>query len=141
MTDDQSDAPATPFVGGWPIDAMCEHLEAVTDEEIRHLLITIPPRHTKSTTVSIAWPTWSWIGHPEIRFMFGSYAAELSTEHAVSSRRVIESGFYQRHFGDRFFLVSDQNVKTYYENSRRGYRISTSVGGTAIGRRRGLLGA
>ena len=38
--------PATPFVGGWPIDAMCEHLEAVTDEEIRHLLITIPPRHT-----------------------------------------------------------------------------------------------
>ena len=64
--------PATPFVGGWPIDAMCEHLEAVTDEEIRHLLITIPPRHTKSTTVSIAWPTWSWIGHPEIRFMFGS---------------------------------------------------------------------
>ena len=61
-------------------------------------------------------------------------AAELSTEHAVSSRRVIESGFYQRHFGDRFFLVSDQNVKTYYENSRRGYRISTSVGGTAIGR-------
>ena len=134
MTDDQSDAPATPFVGGWPIDAMCEHLEAVTDEEIRHLLITIPPRHTKSTTVSIAWPTWSWIGHPEIRFMFGSYAAELSTEHAVSSRRVIESGFYQRHFGDRFFLVSDQNVKTYYENSRRGYRISTSVGGTAIGR-------
>ena len=111
--------PATPFVGGWPIDAMCEHLEAVTDEEIRHLLITIPPRHTKSTTVSIAWPTWSWIGHPEIRFMFGSYAAELSTEHAVSSRRVIESNFYQRHFGDRFFLVSDQNVKTYYENSKR----------------------
>ena len=45
--------PATPFVGGWPIDAMCEHLEAVTDEEIRHLLITIPPRHTKSTTVSV----------------------------------------------------------------------------------------
>ena len=126
--------PATPFIGGWSIDAMCEHLEAVTSEEIRHLLITIPPRHTKSTTVSIAWPTWSWIGHPEIRFMFGSYAAELSTEHAVSSRRVIESSFYQTHYGDRFFLVSDQNVKTYYENSMRGYRISTSVGGTAIGR-------
>ena len=50
-----------------------------------------------------------------------------------AAERVIESGFYQRHFGDRFFLVSDQNVKTYYENSRRGYRISTSVGGTAIG--------
>ena len=126
--------PSTPFVGGWPIDAMCEHLEAVTDEEIRHLLITIPPRHTKSTTVSIAWPTWSWIAHPEIRFMFGSYAAELSTEHAVSSRRVLESGFYRAHYGDRFYLVSDQNVKTFYENSKRGYRMSSGVQGTVQGR-------
>ena len=126
--------PSTPFVGGWPIDAMCEHLEAVTNEDIRHLLITIPPRHTKSTTVSIAWPTWSWIKRPEIRFMFAAYAAELSTEHAVSSRRVIESNFYRAHYGDRFHLVSDQNVKTSYENSKRGYRISTSVGGTVIGR-------
>ena len=126
--------PATPFVGGWPIDAMCEHLEAVTAEDIRHLLITIPPRHTKSTTVSIAWPTWSWIAHPEIRFMFGSYAAELSTEHAVSSRRVLESGFYRAHYGDRFYLVSDQNVKTFYENSKRGYRMSSGVQGTVQGR-------
>ena len=126
--------PSTPFIGGWPIDAMCEHLEAVTAEEIRHLLITIPPRHTKSTTVSIAWPTWSWIGHPEIRFMFASYSKELSTEHAVSSRRIIESDFYRRHYGDRFHIVSDQNIKTNYENSKRGYRISTSVSGTGIGR-------
>ena len=126
--------PSTPFIGGWSIDAMCEHLEAVSNDEIRHLLITIPPRHTKSTTVSIAWPTWSWIGKPWLRFLFGSYAAELSTEHAVSSRRVLESSFYRQHYGDRFFLVSDQNVKTYYENDKRGYRISVGVGGTAVGR-------
>ena len=126
--------PSTPFVGGWPIDAMCEHLEAVTNEDIRHLLITIPPRHTKSTTVSIAWPTWSWIAHPEMRYLFASYASDLSTEHAVSSRRIIESSFYQRWYGDRFYIVSDQNVKTHYENSRRGYRISTSVGGTVTGK-------
>ena len=31
-------------------------------------------------------------------------------------------------------LVSDQNVKTYYENNRRGYRISTSVGGAVTGK-------
>ena len=126
--------PATPFIGGWPIDAMCEHLEAVTNDQIRHLLITIPPRHTKSTTVSIAWPTWSWIAHPEMRFLFASYASDLSREHAVSSRRIIESGFYQRGYGDRFYIVSDQNVKTHYENNRRGYRISTSVGGTVTGK-------
>ena len=30
--------PATPFVGGWPIDAMCEHLEAVTKAPITRLV-------------------------------------------------------------------------------------------------------
>src|SRR5882724_11779239 len=43
--------PLTPFVPGWHIDAICEHLEAVTRGEIRNLLINIPPRHMKSLLV------------------------------------------------------------------------------------------
>jgi hypothetical protein len=35
--------PATPFVPGWHIDAIIEHLEAVTAGEIRKLLINVPP--------------------------------------------------------------------------------------------------
>ncbi len=34
-----------PFVGGWHLEAIAEHLEAVTRGEIRKLLINIPPRH------------------------------------------------------------------------------------------------
>ncbi len=126
--------PSTPYVGGWHIDAICEHLEAVTTRMIRNLLITVPPRHTKSICTSISWPTWAWIDHPEFRFLYTSFSADLSTEHAVLSRRVIESDRYQEHWGDRVQLQTDQNVKTHYENTRRGYRISTSVGGTATGR-------
>lgn len=126
--------PETPFVTGYHIDAMCEHLEAVTRRQIRNLLITVPPRHTKSITTSVAWPTWSWIDHSESRFLFSSFASDLSTEHAVLSRRVLDSDFYQSRWGDRFQLQTDQNVKTHYENTKRGYRISTSVGGTGTGR-------
>lgn len=126
--------PATRFVGGFHIDAICDHLEAVTRREIRDLLITVPPRHTKSICTSIAWPTWTWIEHQESRFLFSSFSSDLSTEHAVLSRRVIESDRYQRHWGNRYRLQTDQNVKTHYENTKRGYRISTSTGGTTTGR-------
>lgn len=36
-----------PFVSCWAIDAMCDHLEAVTSGHIKRLLINIPPRCAK----------------------------------------------------------------------------------------------
>ena len=32
-----------PFVPGWHIDAICDHLQAVSDGEIRRLVIMVPP--------------------------------------------------------------------------------------------------
>ena len=125
--------PATLFVGGWHLDAVCDHLEAVTRGAIRNLVILIPPRHTKSILTSVCWPVWDWIAHPAHRFLFASYSAGLSTEHAVLSRRILDSPWYQARWGKRFRLTTDQNVKTHYENTKRGVRISTSVGGTVTG--------
>src|SRR3990172_7806430 len=131
--------PATSLVWGWHLDAICNHLEALSLGQIRNLLITIPPRHTKSLLCSVAFPTWEWATQPHTRFLFASYAYDLALEHAVLSRRVIESRKYQEAFGQGFTLVSDQNVKSYYENDKRGYRISTSVGGSGTGRGGGTL--
>ncbi len=39
---------ATPFVPGFHLDAIAEHLEAITRGQIRKLLINIPQRHMKS---------------------------------------------------------------------------------------------
>ena len=60
--------PSTPFVPGWHIDAIIEHLEAVTAGQIRNLLINVPPRHMKSLLVSVFWPAWEWIRFPERRW-------------------------------------------------------------------------
>jgi len=126
--------PMTPFVPGWHLDALCDHLQAVVRGQIRNLLINVAPRTGKSILTSVAMPTWAWIDHPEVRFLYASFSADLSTEHAVLSRRVIESPIYQRHWGTKFALQTDQNIKTFYENTQRGYRISTSIGGTTLGR-------
>lgn len=36
-----------PFVDGWPLEAVAEHLQAVCDGDIRRLIINIPPRCSK----------------------------------------------------------------------------------------------
>src|SRR5215475_15995512 len=33
----------------WAIDALCEHLQAVSEGQIRHLLVNAPPRCSKTT--------------------------------------------------------------------------------------------
>jgi len=125
--------PRTPFVPGRHIDAIIEHLEAVTRGDIRQLLINVPPRHMKSLLVSVLWPAWEWILHPERRWLYASYAASLSIRDSVRCRNLIESPWYQRFWGDRFALASDQNTKTRFDNDRSGYRIATSVGGAVTG--------
>ena len=125
--------PKNEFTSGWHIEAICEHLEAVTRGEIRNLLINIPPRHMKSLAVSVFWPTWVWINDPSLRWLFASYAQSLSTRDSVKCRRIILSKWYQDRWGDRYHLTGDQNEKLKYENNKTGHRIATSVDGTGTG--------
>lgn len=125
--------PATLYVPNWHIDAIAEHLQAVTDGQIRDLLINMPPRFMKSTLVSVMWPVWSWTFKPSTRWLTASYALSLAIRDALKSRRLIQSSWFQSHYGSAFTLTSDQNQKSRYENDKTGYRIATSVGGSATG--------
>lgn len=125
--------PATPYVHGWHIDAITEHLEAVTNGEIRKLLINMPPRHMKSLLISVFWPVWEWIAHPERRWLFSAYAQSLSVRDSLKCRRLIESPWFQERWGGQFQLTSDQNAKTRFDNDKTGYRIATSVDAAATG--------
>lgn len=125
--------PGVPFIDGWHLRIICEHLEAISAGDIRKLLINIPPRHAKSTIVSVCWPCWEWIARPYEKYLCASYSGILSTRDNVKSRRLLTSPWYQQNWGDRFALTSDQNQKTRFENNQTGYRVATSVGGTATG--------
>ena len=125
--------PSTLFVPGFHIDAIVEHLEAVSYGQIRNLIINVPPRHMKSLLVSVFWPAWEWTRWPERRWLYSSYAASLSIRDSVKCRRLIESPWYQSRWGHVFSLTSDQNAKMRFDNNRSGYRLSTSVGGSVTG--------
>lgn len=136
----------SPYVPGWHLDAIAEHLEAVTRGEIRRLLINVPPRTSKSSMVSVAWPAWTWcraddtpLSGPQVQFLFASYAQSLSLRDSVKMRRLVESPWYQKQWGSRFVLTSDQNTKIRFENDRGGYRLATSVGGALTGEGAGII--
>lgn len=130
----------SPFVSGWHLEAIADHLQAVADGEIRRLIINVPPRSSKSSIVSVAFPAWLWarsqhgpLSGPHVQFLFASYAQSLSLRDSVKTRRLIESPWYQKFWGDRFKLTGDQNTKIRFENNQGGYRLATSVGGSLTG--------
>ncbi len=83
--------PGTPYVANWHIDAISDHLEAITKGELQRLIVNIPPRHMKSLAVTVFWPMWEWLTHPERRFLFASYAQSLSNRDSLKCRRLIET--------------------------------------------------
>lgn len=125
--------PKTVFIENWHIQKICECLEMVSTGKIQNLLINIPPRCMKSLLVSVFWPVWQWLRNPGHRFLCASYAQTLSTRDAVKARRLLNSPFFIKHFGDIVKLHDDQNTKNRYDNTKMGYRIATSVGGIGTG--------
>lgn len=123
----------SPFVPNWHIDAMADHLEAVTRGNILDLLITVPPRHSKSLLVSTLWPVWEWITIPQNRWIFASYAFNLSVRDSIKRRNLIQTKWFQSFFADKFQLVKEQNSKVRFANDRFGYMMASSVGGSNTG--------
>ena len=129
--------PGRPFSDGWHIDAVCDHLEAVTSGEIPRLLINIPPGFMKSLTTNVLWPAWEWgpKNLPHKRYVSGSYSETLTVRDNRRTRMLIRDQWYQDLWGERFEMSSDQDSKIKFENNKRGFKLATSVRGVGTGER------
>lgn len=125
--------PATPYIHGWHITAICDHLEAASRFEIKRLMINMPPRHMKSILVNVMFPLWVWLHNPERRFICASYSRDLAIRDGLKMRTIIENPFFQNLFRPTWKLRDDQNQKLKFENDKTGFRLSTSVEGQATG--------
>ncbi len=119
--------PENPYVHGWHIDVVCEHLEAVTDGDIKRLLINVPPGTMKSLLVNVFWPAWEWgpCELPAMRYMAASHTQELSIRDNVKMRRLVESTWYQQRWPT--MLAIDQNAKIKFENQKTGFRQACAI--------------
>ncbi len=121
------------FVEGWHLDALALHLQAVSNGEIKRLLVNMPPRHSKSNFINVLWPVWMWLNNPSIKFLCGSYALNLATRDNLRHRRIVKHPAFQKRFGRLFNLTKDQDAKMKFETDKGGYRMAVSVGSSATG--------
>lgn len=129
--------PGRRFVEGWAVEATCDVLTAVTEGEVKKVLINVPPGCMKSLTTNVLWPSWEWgpRNMPSTRYVSASYSQDLTVRDNRRCRNLIVSQIYQAFWGDRYALVSDQNAKVRYDTDKTGFKIATSVGGLGTGER------
>jgi predicted phage terminase large subunit-like protein len=111
--------PANPYVHGWHIDAICEHLEGISRGQLNRLLINVPPGTMKSLLASVAWPAWEWTQHPSLRYISTSYAEHFVKRDSRRMRDLIASDWY-RTLWPHVELV--RSGEASFANSKTGFR-------------------
>lgn len=103
--------PNTPMRWGWALDAICDHLTAVTEGRILRLLVNVPPGMMKSLLVNVMWPAWEWTNpaRRHLRYLGTAHKQDLAVRDNMKCRRLIQSEWYQRRWDVK--LTSDQNAK------------------------------
>lgn len=124
--------PSAAYLHGWHIDAICAHLEAITDGRITRLLINVPPGTMKSLIVSVLWPAWEWgpKGLAGMRYLTTSYKEDFVKRDSRRMRDLVSSEWYRALWPEialaRASEISFANTKT---GNREGVAFKGLTGG------------
>lgn len=119
------------YAHGWHIDALIHQLERIRSGENRRLIVTMPPRHLKSLTISTAWVAWMLGHNPAMRIICVSYSYDLAEKLARDCLHIIDSPWFRIAFPN--LRLSKRSILDF-ETSEGGGRLSTSLGGVLTGR-------
>jgi predicted phage terminase large subunit-like protein len=135
------------FKYGWFITDLCRRLQKFYIDYLNGnrpvLIISTPPQHGKSWTVS-DFITWLSGRHSELRIIFSSFSQYLGIRCNTWCQRAFESVKFNKVFPD--FMFSDMNRRTTIKGLKRnsdiieftsgdqiGYFRNTTVGGSVTG--------
>lgn len=124
--------PNNPYTHGWHIDAISEHLEAISLGQITRLVINEPPGCMKSLIASVMWECWEWgpFGRPELRYLTTSYQEGYAKRDARRMRDLVSSEWYQALWPIRLIRAGE----TSFENTARGGREAKPFASLTAGR-------
>lgn len=119
--------PTQTYVHNWHIDAICAHLEAVTDGRINRLLINVPPGSSKSMIVSVLWPAWEWgpRAKPSLRYLTTAFNEIPVKRDTRKTRDLILSDWYRALWPE---VVLTRAGETSFANSATGNREGVPFG-------------
>lgn len=113
--------PRAKYVHGWHIDAICQHLEAVTDGKINRLLINVPPGSSKSLLVSVMWQAWEWgpRGLSSMRYLTTSFNDGPVKRDTRKCRDLMLSDWYRSLWPE---VELNRTGETSFSNTKTGTR-------------------
>lgn len=119
--------PSQRLVWNWHLDAICEHLEAVTDGRINRLLINVPPGSSKSLLVSVLWQAWEWgpKGLRSTRYLTTAFNDTPVTRDTRKCRDLIRSDWYRALWPE---VVLSRAGETSFANTSTGTREGVAFG-------------
>lgn len=119
--------PEAKYVHNWHIEAICDHLEAVTDGRINRLLINVPPGSSKSLIVSVMWPAWEWgpKGRRSLRYLTTAFNDGPVKRDTRKCRDLIASDWYRSLWPE---VVLKRSGETSFSNTSTGTREGVPFG-------------
>lgn len=126
--------PGREFRENWHLKAIAHHVDLVREDEIRKLIINVPPRSLKSTIVSVAWPAFL-LGHdPSVQIMVVSHNQQLATQLSSDFRKIVSSAWYRTAFSTmREEAVTDNELLFRTRSGGARHAVSVAMGITGIG--------
>ena len=103
-----------------------------------NLLITMPPRHAKSTFGTVLFPSYFMARNPHRYIMSSSYNSQLATDFGRQIRGVVENKILNQAFPE-FTLSTDSRAADVWRTEVGGAYYGVGVGGTTSGRPANLL--
>jgi predicted phage terminase large subunit-like protein len=122
--------PGTPYLDNWHINAIAHALEEVRAGRNNRLIINVPPRHLKSTIVSVALPAFLLGNDTSKRIMCVSYSQTLSAKLSRDAHQIMTSDWFRRAFPH---TMLGKETEELLETTRGGCRFATSVGASITG--------
>lgn len=119
--------PNARYMHNWHIDAMCNHLESVTDGKITRLLVNIWPGSSKSLLVSVLWQAWEWgpRGLRSNRFLATAYNDGPVKRDTRKCRDLMLSEWYRSLWPE---VVLTRTAEMSFANSDTGTREGVAFG-------------
>jgi predicted phage terminase large subunit-like protein len=124
------------YLPGWVHKDICLRLErfsrAVAMRQSPRLMLTMPPRHGKSTLTSKTFAAWHLGHYPNHEFMSCSYSGSLSMSFSRMVRTLLRDRAYQSLFDTRLDPES-QSAEAWLTSEGGGFT-SAGIGGAITGK-------
>lgn len=123
----------TYYLAGSFVDSrVLKDKEKDENDNLRKVIINLPPRHYKSLIVSVIFPPWLLGVDHKIQIIAASHNRKLSEKNLYECKHIMKSNTYKTFFPD-VIIDNKYNRAHEFKTEKGGYIFATSVMSGAIG--------